>query len=405
MKNFEYSSALCFSCFFLRQRCSRFIGVFLQQTGFVFLMVALTSTLSCTGPAIKEDIISGSATVEHSEIDSAIEKMVAKINTEVDPTFVYQYEKSKFVPPAGKTLLIMGQDMNTISEYMENFSDQPIPGGWTAYWGITSMNGVDRMNAEDIARQYGYQNHQTLVDDFPDIALQSGLWMVGMWEILDRVRKGEFNSVVRQFSVWAKTIDRPLYLRIGYEFDGEHNQMEPANYVKAYRRIVDVMRTEGVNNVAFVWQSYAAPTYKGYPLSAWYPGDDYVDWVGISLFGQMYSADLSKEADDVFIFAKQHKKPVMVAEASPVNGIDKNNIDAWNTWFINFLSLTYRKNVKAISYINADWATYPGFASLNWKDARLQNNKQVADAWFKETGKDRYLKQSAELFQQLGYMK
>lgn len=267
------------------------------------------------------------------------------------------------------------------------------------------MNGVDRMNAEDVARQFGYQNHQTLVDRYPDTVLQIGLWMAGNWDVLVRARKGEFNPVIRRFSAWAKTIDRPLYLRIGYEFDGKHNQMEPDDYVKAYRRIAGIIRSEGADNVALVWHSYAAPTYKDYPLAAWYPGDDYVDWAGISLFSHMYSPDLSKEANDVFNFAKAHKKPVMVAEASPVNGIDENNTDAWDTWFVNFLSLTYRKNVKAISYINANWPSYPGFASLEWQDVRLQNNQQVVGAWFKETGKDRYLKQSAELYEQLGYIK
>ena len=93
----------------------------------------------------------------------------------------------------------------------------------------------------------------------------------------------------------------------------------------------------------------------------------------------------------------------MVAEASPINGIDEIDSDAWDTWFVNFLSLSYQKNIKAISYINADWTAYPGFTSLKWKDARLQNNQEVADAWFKEIEKDRYLKQSTELFDQLGY--
>jgi len=335
--------------------------------------------------------------------DTHINKMLAKINTEVDPAFVYQYEKSKFVPPAGKTLLIMGQDRKAINEYMNNFSNRPLPGGWTAYWGIPSMFGVDRDNTDDVGRQYGYQNHQTLVDDFPDSVLQSGLWMVGMMDVLKKAGRGEYNSVIRQFSAWAKTVDRPLYLRIGYEFDGEHNQMEPIAYVKAYRRIVDIIRSEGADNIAFVWQSYAAPTYKGHPLSAWYPGDDYVDWVGISLFGQMYAAELNKEAEEVFDFAREHKKPVMVAEASPINGIDKIDSDAWDTWFVNLLSLSYQKNIKAISYINADWTAYPGFTALKWNDARLQNNREVADAWFKEIEKDRYLKQSTELFDQLGY--
>ena len=401
----EYSSASHPGYFLSHKKHYQFTRGYTRPTSFLFITVMLASILSCTGAKMKADADTDSMPVEQEISAAVIEEMVAKINTEVDPAFVYQYEKSKFIPPEGKALLIMGQDIKTISEYMDNFSNRPAPGGWAAYWGITSMNGVDRMNAKDIARQYGQQNHQTLVDRYPDTVLQSGLWIVGMWDVLKQASNGKYNHVIRHFSAWAKTIDRPLYLRIGYEFDGEHNQMEPDDYVKVYRRIVDIIRAEGVDNVAFVWHSYAAPTYKAYPLSAWYPGDDYVDWVGISLFSHMYSPDLGKEANDVFNFAKAHKKPVMVAEASPVNGIGKDNTDVWDTWFVNFLSLTYRKNVKAISYINADWTAYSGFASLEWKDARLQNNQQVANAWFKETGKDRYLKQSSELYEQLGYIK
>ena len=342
-------------------------------------------------------------TVETRKAEIMTNKMVAKIRTQVDADFVYEYEQSKFVPPAGKTLLIMGQDTDAITQYMDHFSDRTLPGGLTAYWGVSSMKGVDDNNAQDIARQFGLQNHQTLVDEYPNTVLQSGLWMVGMNQILEGAQKGKYDPIIRQFSKWVKTIDRPLYLRIGYEFDGAHNMMEPAGYVKAYRRIVDIMRSYGVENVAYVWQSYAAPTYQGQPLSAWYPGDDYVDWVGISLFGQLYESSLSKEVDNIFNFAKEHKKPVMIAEASPINGIDKEDVDAWDTWFVNLFSLAYQKNVKAISYINANWGAYPGFTDLKWKDARLQVNQQVADDWFKEVEKDKYLKQSEELFFQLGY--
>ena len=261
------------------------------------------SSLSCSTVKTPDDVDAGSASDEHSRTAASTEEMLAMINTKIDPAFSYQYKQSKFVPPAGKTLLIMGQDLNTITEYMESFSDRPVPGGWAAYWGISSMNGVDRMNADDIARQYGRQNHQKLVDRYPDTVLQSGLWMVGMWDVLHKAGKGEYNGVVRQFSAWAKKVNRPIYLRIGYEFDGKHNEMQPDDYVKAYRRIVDIIRSEGADNVAFVWHSYAAPTFKDYPLSAWYPGDDYVDWVGISLFGHMYSPALSAVADAVFNFA------------------------------------------------------------------------------------------------------
>ena len=90
---------------------------------------------------------------------------------------------------------------------------------------------------------------------------------------------------------------------------------------------------------------------------------------------------------------------MLLAEGRPF----KDNVDAGNTWFVNFLSLTYRKNVKAISFINEDWGRLSINGVSDWKDARLQNNEQIQRAWFKETGKSRYLKQSPELFDLLGY--
>jgi beta-mannanase len=170
--------------------------------------------------------------------------------------------------------------------------------------------------------------------------------------------------------------------------------LEPEEYKEAYKRFVDITREEGVNNVAFVWHSYAAPPYKGYALGSWYPGDDYVDWVAVSLFGHMYGPDPGLYGDAVFDFAKTHKKPVMVAESSPIYGIFDGDVRSWNTWFVNYFSLAYERNIKAISFINTDWRQYPPVAPLDWQDARLQNNETVAEAWFMETAKDRYLKQS-----------
>lgn len=334
--------------------------------------------------------------------DPRINQMLNKIKTSTDPAFNYSFAKTKFVPPDGKTLLILGQTEDSINAYMQNFSNQKIPAGWMAYWGITSMNGIKKSHQNETGSS---QNHQMLVDRFQNTVLQSAIWMVGKWDILKNAGTGEYDPVINAFAVWAKQTKRPIYLRIGYEFDGPHNQMEPKEYIKAYRRIVDNLKKKNVNNIAFVWHSYAAPTYKGYPLSSWYPGDDYVDWIGISLFGHLYDSNLNAEANQVFEFAKNHKKPVMIAEASPIHGIQKDNIQAWDTWFVNLFSLSYRKNIKAISFINEDWRQLKIDGISDWKDARLQNNRDIYSAWFKETSKTRYLKQSPELFKLLGYDK
>ena len=342
--------------------------------------------------------------IESAGIDSEkVLNMAGKIRTNTDPAYVYEFSQSRFVPPAGKTLLMIGQDIDTIEQYYEVFPQGHNPSGVMAYWAINGMQGVDRDNAQDIAAQFGRQNHQLLVDTYPDTVLQSGLWIVGMWQILEQARQDKFNHVIRDFSRWLKTIDRPLYLRIGYEFDGAHNELDPEQYKIVYRKIVDIMRAEGVENVAFVWHSYAAPAYNGYPLAAWYPGDAYVDWVGISLFGHLYGDGIGDEADTVLEFARQHKKPVMIAESSPIEGIHATDLDAWNTWFVNLFSLVHEKNIKALSFINANWQAYPGFMELAWKDARLQNNPAIAAAWLEHISRPRYLKQSDNLYESLGY--
>jgi len=325
----------------------------------------------------------------------------AQIKTEVDPTYRYTYEKTRFVPPADKALLILGQSKTNINEYREATDSNP--GGWSAYWAVTEFLGF---NGPWVTVSGDTQDHKFLVNRFDNMAVHSAMWMVGKWNVAKSTLFGKNDKVLKKYAKWAKSVDRPIYLRVGYEFDGPHNEFEPDEYVKVYRYVVDFMRSEGVTNVAYVWHSYAAPPYKGYPISDWYPGDDYVDWVAISVFGQGYE-DLSnhKETNNVLNFAREKRKPVMIAESNPVFGIESESTEVWDTWFVNFFSFCYEKNIKAIAFINENWPILNIEGIREWKDARLTNNEEVMKNWLEETNKDRYLKQSPELFEQLGYQK
>ena len=351
-------------------------------------------------------LISCSTTQESNKqttvkVDAITDQMVSRIQTEVDAEYIYEFEKTKFVAPDDKTLLIMGQTEERIHEYVDHFSDQKSPGGWAAYWAITEFVGVTKSFKNETGSS---QNHQMIIDKFPNAVIQSAMWMVGKWDIAKNAGYGDYDKVVKRYSAWAKSIDRPIYLRIGYEFDGPHNELEPKEYVKAYKHIVNLMRAEGVNNIAFVWHSYASRPFKDYPVSDWYPGDDYVDWIGISVFGHAYGGnDFGPYCDTILKFAQQHKKPVMIAESNPIYGIENTNTDAWDQWFVNYFNFIYSKNIKAISFINEDWTSAKIDGISDWKDARIHNNEQIAKAWFHETNKDRYLKQSPQLFEQLGY--
>jgi hypothetical protein len=341
------------------------------------------------------------ASVFSQEISNKdIYSMVSKINTNVDSNFVYEYEQTKFVPPNGKTILIMGQTVEGINEYLDHFSDQPLPGGWATYFGVTEFKGVTETYKNETGSS---QNHQLLVDKFPNAVIQSAMWMVGKWNIPSYTVQGYYDKVLKKYAKWAKSVNRPIYLRIGYEFDGVHNELNPDEYVEAYKYIVNFFRKQKVENIAYVWHSYASEPYKSHPVSDWYPGDAYVDWVGVSVFGHAYNKDFGVYCNKVLDFAKTHKKPVMIAESSPIQGIPTENPEVWDDWFVNFFSFIYNKNIKAVSFINENWQdlNIPGIGE--WKDARLSNNQNVAKAWFKEVGKDKYLKQSEDLYIALGY--
>lgn len=323
------------------------------------------------------------------------------IQTRVDPAYVYPFRKTKYAPKDDKCLLLMGQTEERINEYLKYFPDKPLPGGWAAYWGITEFKGVvESFKNETGSSQY----HQWLVDAFPNTVIQSALWMVGTNGIAKHTADGKYDDNILKFADWAKSINRPLYLRIGYEFDGIHNELDPKTYVAAYRRVVALLREKNVNNIAYVWHSYASKPFNDHQMMEWYPGDDFVDWTGISVFGHAYDdTDFGEYCNELLAIAKQRGKPVMIAECNPIKGIVAEDPSAWEDWFVNFFSFVYQKNIKAISFINEDWQslTIPGISE--WQDGKLWNNTKVAEAWFQETHKTKYLKQSSALFEELGY--
>jgi hypothetical protein len=55
-----------------------------------------------------------------------------------------------------------------------------------------------------------------------------------------------YGSIGRTF----KNSSRPVYLRVGFEFDYPGNHYDPAAYVRAFRRVHDRLSEARVENVA-----------------------------------------------------------------------------------------------------------------------------------------------------------
>lgn len=87
------------------------------------------------------------------------------------------------------------------------------------------------------------------------------------------------------------------YLRLGWEMDGgwypwgaPQGSGKEADYASCYRRVVQVMRrTQPANQWKFVWNPTTAWWNASYLETVW-PGDAYVDVVGIDLYDQSWVA-------------------------------------------------------------------------------------------------------------------
>lgn len=297
------------------------------------------------------------------------------------------YSGVKLAPDDGECLFILGQASEThMQAYLDEVRSEPVPAGFAFY---TSLSGD--------AVQQDLPRYKTFMDAYPNTILQLAIWTgERQWGnpgyYLDQIVNGDMDSNIGALATACKTFGKPIFIRFGYEFDGAHNAYPPDKYVLAYRYFVDKMRSFGVDNVAYVWHSWGVEPYYGkddfptyyLPLTdgktvnqeLWYPGDDYVDWVGLSIFGIGWG-DLKTNAVVQYLldFARTHEKAVMLAEAAAIKGWgnpDPNWVIPNTDWLQQAFALCNDNDVvKAFTYINVDW-TGDNPAS-NWGDTRIQS--------------------------------
>lgn len=294
-----------------------------------------------------------------------------------------------FAPPEGQTLLFIGQDEGTIKAYVVKTGHHPV--GVMVYTSVQEARGL--WDPADYGS--GVQHADALAQQYPDAAIQVGLYMV---DALEGIVEGKYNDNIDKIGEWIKKVDRPVYMRIGYEFDLPKNKYDPEFYKKAYRYIVDRWRTAGVK-AAYVWHSYGFLNAQK-PMMNWYPGDEYVDWFGFSFFQAFNDGNLKWMMNR----AKEHGKPMMLAEATPFGIGTRQGDPSWNRWFKPFFDAIEKYDIAAACYIDSSWEDMLMWKGQGWGDARVEEDPVVKERWLKEISKDRFIRTNKALFKQLGFL-
>jgi hypothetical protein len=181
-----------------------------------------------------------------------------------------------------------------------------------------------------------------------DAAVSRGAMPIVTWEPRDprgggaqpqyalrTIVAGEHDAYIRRWAQEAAAWGKPIYLRFAHEMNGDWypwssgvNGNTSAEYVSAWRHVHDVFRQEGATNVRWVW----SPNEDGStPFADVYPGDAYVDWVGIDGYNWGTTQEWSEWSSLSEIFGPAYRqlttmtdKPMIIAEtASTEVGGDK----------------------------------------------------------------------------------
>jgi hypothetical protein len=144
--------------------------------------------------------------------------------------------------------------------------------------------------------------------------------------------EGHFDAF---FIDWAKQIKLAkgtVLLRILHEFNGDwypwctvNNDKDPSMVIKAYRHIHDIFKVQKADNVKFIWcpNSMSLPQEKWNFIMDAYPGDQYVDYVGLDIYngagkGIPLWRSFRKEGIENYFILRQRLAhlPIFVCEAA-----------------------------------------------------------------------------------------
>ncbi|WP_210434324.1 glycoside hydrolase family 26 protein [Virgibacillus sp. SK37] len=161
----------------------------------------------------------------------------------------------------------------------------------------TSMNVFNELAGKNHASYFRYVGYGKpfpkewveevkSVGGFPHIA----------WEPNDGLEKVKDDEYLRQFAKDASDAGVPILLRYASEMNGNWTAYsgDPELYLEKWKLVHDIMEEEAPN-VMMLWNVFTMPEQS---IAKYYPGDEYVDYVGVNIYNVVYHNDRLEDLSD-----------------------------------------------------------------------------------------------------------
>jgi len=199
------------------------------------------------------------------------------------------------------------------------------------------------------------------------------------WIGLDEILAGKWDSYLQTFGQSVHDFGHPVMLRFAHEFNGD---WYPWNYdngdmngtiaaaskwIQTYQYVHDKIVAAGGSNAIWLWSPNVGNGGKNsQDITAYYPGDKYVDWIAVDGYnwGTSQSWSTWQTFTDVFggtynkLVSNYPGKPIMLGEFGCSSTGETTNRDKVS--WINDLFLQLKNNyphIKAFTWFNVNKET------------------------------------------------
>lgn len=226
----------------------------------------------------------------------------------------------------------------------------------------------------------------------PHIALEPNN---GLEEVQD-------DAYLRDLARQLASVEGPVFLRYASEMNGDWAAYsgDPELFVEKWKLVHGVMREEAPN-VMMVWTVFTFPQNA---ILWYYPGDDYVDWVGVNIYNVVYhNNNLNHRADhqdplellDYVYDTFSHRKPIQISEYGATHYTTTDETE-YVDFAVEKISRLYTgliskyPRVKSIFYFNTNnLVNAPLGRRIN--DYSITNHEVVLEAYRQAVAPDHYL--------------
>ena len=136
-----------------------------------------------------------------------------------------------------------------------------------------------------------------------------------------KIAAGTYDSYLRSYADRVRRFGQPVVIGFGHEMNAPwyswgYGPTAAPTFVAAWRHIVSLFRGQGADNVTWLWTLQADEPGTG-PIASWWPGNQYVTWVGIDGYyyrpSDTFASVFGKTITQVRILTG---KPVLLSETA-----------------------------------------------------------------------------------------